>query len=174
MIVGLGNVGGIYEKTRHNVGFQFLDYVKTRKEWWEFGIKAEMKAMVLKERNVVLVKPTTMMNLSGESVNALMKFYKITEDDLMVVHDDLDITIGQWKCQNGKGPKIHNGVNSIETVSGKKNFWRLRIGIDGRDEALRKKIQPQDYVLANFDTGEQKTLDGVFEQIFDYLEDNWI
>jgi peptidyl-tRNA hydrolase, PTH1 family len=174
MIVGLGNVGGEYEKTRHNVGFMFLDYIKTRKEWWEFGLKPTMKAMVLKERNIILAKPTTMMNLSGETVVALMNFYKIKEEDLMVVHDDLDISVGEWKCQNGKGPKVHNGVNNIEELIGKKNFWRIRVGIDGRTPEMRKKIQAQDYVLSNFTIEQQKVLDNVFEQVFDYLEDSWI
>lgn len=172
-IVGLGNIGGQYEKNRHNVGFLFLDYIKEHMDWWEFGIKTELKSMLLKEKEIVLVKPITMMNLSGESVKEVLNFYKISPQDLIVVHDDLDIVIGEWKCQRGKGPKIHNGIISIEDKIGTKDFWRVRVGVDGRTSDTRKKMQGQDYVLGDFETNEKLILNKVFEQIFDYLEGEW-
>lgn len=143
-IVGLGNVGKNFEKTRHNAGFIFLDELCKELSFGNFIFEKKFNAEISKDNDVILVKPQTMMNLSGESVLEIVNFYKIDSYDLIVVHDDLDIFWGDFKLQYAKGPKIHNGILSIEEKI-KNDFWRMRIGVDNRDPGNR--ISGEEYVL---------------------------
>lgn len=116
-------------------------------------------------KNIKLAKPTTFMNLSGESVGAISSFYKINPAEILVVHDDLDIKLGEYKMHFNKGPKVHNGITSIENHLGTSEFWRLRIGIDNRTPELRENISGADYVLGRFNSEERILLDKVFLKI---------
>lgn len=164
LLVGLGNPGQKYEKNRHNVGFMFLDAFDGEAEWREekkfYGMVAEIER---EGEKYLLLKPDTFMNDSGESVAAVSNFYKLNVSDILVVHDDLDIAFGSWKMQQGKGPKVHYGVTSIEQSLGDVNFWRVRIGVDGRDPTNR--IDGHSYVLQDFTSEEQGNLDLVFEEV---------
>lgn len=128
MIVGLGNIGAEYEHTRHNAGFWFVDELA-----WQ------MKAMFKNEKkffgdvarvdDLWLLKPDTYMNLSGKSVSALAQFYKIQPEEILVVHDELDIPCGQIRFKLGGGNGGHNGLKDIQAKLGTPNFYRLRLGI---------------------------------------------
>lgn len=113
--------------------------------------------------NVLLAKPNTFMNSSGKAVKALLEYYKLDISDLYVIHDDLDIKFGEYKIQKAVGPKIHNGVNSIEEILGTKDFSRIRIGVDNR--LPEKRIPGERYVLTDFEAFEMDQLNAVFEKI---------
>lgn len=164
MIVGLGNVGSEYERTRHNVGFMVVEKMAGSGGWNNQG-KSETK----KEAGVLFVKPQIFMNRSGEAVSELARFYKLDMDDVWVIHDDLDITLGEYKIQKGVGPKAHNGILSIEEQLGGNGFWRVRVGVDNRDE-VSPRMSGEDYVLDSFSVEERKILDGVIEKIVEEIK----
>jgi len=169
LLVGLGNPGAQYAKNRHNVGFMFLDAYGDEVVWREekkfHGMVAEMKS---DDEKYVLLKPDTFMNDSGKAVAAVANFYKINVSDIYIVHDDLDISFGSWKIQQGKGPKVHNGITSIEQSVGSTDFWRVRIGVDGRDS--QNRMEGHSYVLQDFSQEEQGRLVQVFEEIQDEIK----
>ncbi|MCP1660827.1 aminoacyl-tRNA hydrolase [Neisseria perflava] len=133
LIVGLGNPGQEYEHTRHNVGFWLLDELAWQ---WRATFKDEKKffgqvARVSREGgDVWLLKPMTFMNRSGQAVAALAQFYKIKPEEILVVHDELDIACGRIKFKLGGGNGGHNGLKDIQARLGTLNFYRLRLGID--------------------------------------------
>lgn len=137
LLVGLGNPGAKYEQTRHNVGFMFLDYLKQQQKL---------------DKQVKTLKPDTYMNRSGIAVAKELSFYKLLPADLMVIHDDLDLKLGEFKIQLGKGPKLHNGIESVEQSIGSKDFYRVRIGVDNR--APDNRVAGEAYVLQNFTDDE--------------------
>ena len=132
LLVGLGNPGPEYENTRHNAGFWFIDAVarelKTRlvPERGYFGLVARVN---LPEGPVWLLEPMTFMNLSGKSVAALARFFKIAPEEILVAHDELDLLPGQMKLKLGGGHAGHNGLKDIHAQLGTADFWRLRLGI---------------------------------------------
>lgn len=133
MIVGLGNPGKEYEATRHNVGFWLLDELAWQ---WKATFKEEKKffgevaRVGRSEGDVWLIKPMTFMNRSGQAVAALAQFYKIEPEEILVVHDELDIECGRIKFKLGGGNGGHNGLKDIQARLGTPNFYRLRLGID--------------------------------------------
>ncbi len=159
LIVGLGNPGTHYELTRHNLGFMVLDALAQ-----ELRIKFENDKKHQAEIGRVgasgwLLKPQTFMNASGIAVRSLLQFYKLNQEPnfghhLWVVHDDLDLEVGRVKVQLGTGPKIHNGLLSLYQELGTKDFWHVRVGVDGRGGDRR--MAAQDYVLQPF-LGEEKS-----------------
>jgi len=132
LIVGLGNPGQKYEKTRHNAGFWFLDEL-AREAGASFHseqkFQGEVAKVSLRGHSVFLLKPSTFMNLSGQSVGALARFYQIEPENILVVHDELDLPCGSAKLKRGGGHGGHNGLRDIINHIGKE-FLRLRIGID--------------------------------------------
>jgi peptidyl-tRNA hydrolase, PTH1 family len=147
IVVGLGNPGRDYENTRHNVGYMVVNSLKE-----------------IKLSNDVLVKKTNVfMNNSGQFVEKLTKLCPLSSNSLYIIHDDLDIPLGSYKIQFGVGPKVHNGVNSVEEALGTKDFWRVRIGIENR--AQRSELSGEEYVLQDFTKEEKIILDGVIEKI---------
>lgn len=133
MIVGLGNPGSEYEQTRHNAGFWFIDelawqYKATLKEEKKFfGLVARIS---ISGSDLWLLKPATFMNRSGQAVAALAQFYKIRPEEILVVHDELDIPCGRIKFKLGGGNGGHNGLKDIQARLGTPDFYRLRLGID--------------------------------------------
>ncbi|MBF1285638.1 aminoacyl-tRNA hydrolase [Neisseria sicca] len=133
MIVGLGNPGGEYEQTRHNAGFWFLDELAWQ---WKVSFKEEKKFFGEVARanltggDVWLLKPMTFMNRSGQSVAALAQFYKIKPEEILVVHDELDVPCGRIKFKLGGGNGGHNGLKDIQARLGTPDYYRLRLGID--------------------------------------------
>lgn len=149
LIVGLGNPGPDYETTRHNAGFWLADHLADdlrasfALEKGFFGFVA--KARVAGEM-VYLLKPTTFMNRSGQAVAALANFYKIPPEQVLVLHDELDLLPGQVKLKQGGGHAGHNGLKSIQASLGSPDFWRLRIGI-GHPRSLGLEQNVADFVL---------------------------
>jgi peptidyl-tRNA hydrolase, PTH1 family len=159
LIVGLGNPGLEYEKTRHNVGFEVVN--RSGVLSWKKSEKLE--AEVAKIDDLILAKPMTFMNNSGRAVRKLVDFYKLDMSDLWVIHDDLDIPLGEYKIQMGVGPKIHNGVVSVEESLGTNDFWRVRIGVDNRGGS--REIRGEDYVLGKFKEDEKSVIERVIGEV---------
>jgi PTH1 family peptidyl-tRNA hydrolase len=166
IIVGLGNPGEEYEKTRHNVGFMFLDQILRREE---FSLDSKKEALMVKKDGLIIVKPQTFMNESGRAVRKILDFYKLSSNDVVVIHDDLDIAFGEYKIQKGVGPKVHNGIKSIEQSLGTDDFWRVRVGVDNRQPSVNYGTGA-DYVLSKVSKEEVKDLKVVFVDILKELE----
>ena len=160
LIVGLGNVGSRYAGNRHNIGFMVVDQlaIEAGASWKEAPkLKAFITAVELGGEKVLLAKPTTLMNGSGESVQRLMQFYKLAPSDLIVVYDDLDTEFGQLRQRDSGSSGGHNGVQSIIDNIGSE-FTRLRVGISMND----RSVEPSEiYVLRNFDDDEVAQLPDV-------------
>jgi PTH1 family peptidyl-tRNA hydrolase len=150
-ITGLGNPGGMYEKTRHNAGQLVLDSLldESNLKW---SVKPSLKALLakgqFKGRECVFVKPTTYMNVSGQSVGLVLGFFKIPCQKLIVIHDDLDMTFGKVKHRCGGGHGGHNGIRSTIEVLGSDDFHRIKLGI-GRDPNQKSQSS---WVLGDFDS----------------------
>lgn len=168
VIVGLGNPGQKYHLNRHNVGFMMLDFILKSQNCdknfnSENKLFTELCELEVNNERIILVKPTTFMNESGKAVSKVKSFYKISLSDIFIIHDDLDIKLGGYKIQKGKGPKVHNGITSIETSLGTTNFWRVRIGVDSRD--VNNRVAGETYVLENFLHIELEKLNVLFKKI---------
>jgi PTH1 family peptidyl-tRNA hydrolase len=165
LMVGLGNIGKEYENTRHNIGFLFIDYFLTQIEQRKIEyLKQEQKLYYkyfIPELNLFLIKPKTLMNLSGLAVNKFLSYTKAIKD-IIVVHDDLDLDIGDYKLHFEKGPKSHNGINSIISEINTSKFYRIRIGIENRQGI---PIPGLDYVLYDLAPQELEQIKLVFDLI---------
>lgn len=158
LIVGLGNPGKEYVKTRHNAGFWLVEawaaYERTDFQF-ESKFRAEVAVLKAKSGDVRFAKPQTYMNVSGEAVAALMRFYQIPLSALLVVHDELDLLPGVARLKMGGGHAGHNGLKSLEQHLGSRDFWRLRLGI-GRPEHAGHDVA--DYVLGKPTNAEQQAI----------------
>jgi PTH1 family peptidyl-tRNA hydrolase len=169
LIVGLGNPGAEYAKTRHNAGFLLLEKLAER---WKAGWTNELKfaARVAKaERNgqkVLLAEPQTFMNLSGEAVGGLVKFYQLPLEKILIVVDDADLPLGEIRLRPGGGTGGHHGLESVTQHLGSKEFARLRIGI-GRKNEVREITG---HVLGKFSADENALLEKVLERAADQME----
>jgi len=153
LFVGLGNPGNRYEKNRHNIGFKVID--KLIDHFGAIDIsKTAFCGELYKSNQLLFLKPTTFMNLSGKSLQAVQNFYKIDTDDIIVIHDDLDLLFGAVRFKKGGGDGGHNGLKSIDEMIGKE-YIRIRMGI-GKPEY---KSQVAEYVLSDFDSDETEILD---------------
>jgi PTH1 family peptidyl-tRNA hydrolase len=170
LVVGLGNPGKQYDGTRHNVGFYFLDRLVH-----EFGLapfvksekfNAEMTRLDDSEHHWFFAKPKTFMNESGVSVGALVKFYRLPLNRLLIIHDDLDLPLGEVRPAFDRGPAGHNGVQSIIETLGGQNFHRLRIGIGSNRDV---KLPAEDYVLQRFSKDEQQDIAGATKSVVDFV-----
>jgi PTH1 family peptidyl-tRNA hydrolase len=167
LIVGLGNPGIPYQWSRHNIGFQVIDrlaemkhiYVCTRRFKTLYGMGW------IDSQKVVLAKPMTYMNLSGVAVKRVVDFFHMGMEDLIVIHDDLDLPFGRLRIKQRGGDGGHQGIRSIIESMGGKSFLRLKVGI-GRPP---KGMDPREYVLSNFDEIEQSNLDGALSKAAESL-----
>ena len=168
LFVGLGNPGDKYMATRHNAGFWWVDLIAAQ-IGSSLSIDAKMFGIVAKcNENKWLLKPTTFMNGSGKSVAALANYYKIKPEEILVVHDELDLPAGQSKLKFGGSHGGHNGLRDIHSALGTPNYWRLRIGISHPGN----KNEVVNYVLKAPSKGEQKAIDYSVDgssKVFDYL-----
>lgn len=170
-MVGLGNPGEKFSKTRHNTGFLFLDYLVWRFKGNDFKREKKFEAETTLINEMMLLKPQTFMNTSGESVRKVLNFYKKKFDRLVLIYDDLDIEFGKFKIEE-KGPRVHNGVNSVMR-SCLEEFLHVRIGTMGEDYYMIKKTggsMADDYILKDFNKEEKKNLEVVFERVWERLE----
>lgn len=178
LIVGLGNPGTKYGKNRHNVGFMVVDRLQTidySDTPWEEDKKFNSSLITITSPYpLIFAKPQTFMNASGEAVGKIVNWYKIEPNDIYVIHDDLDIPLGQYKIQKGKGPRLHYGIQSIEKALGTEDFWRVRIGVDNRKVPEVSKVPKvskvwrtpgEQYVLQDFTEEEQETVNEVINRV---------
>lgn len=165
LIVGLGNPGKTYEKTRHNAGFIALDFLRKKLNFPRFEEKSrfnvEMSEGEYDGEKMMLVKPLTYMNKSGESVKALMNFYKIAPAHIFVICDDVDLSLGSIRIRKKGSPGTHNGVKSVTEGIGSGNFPRFRIGIAGE---IEEKKPLSDYVLERVNPADWDILQEASEQ----------
>ncbi|MCA9347629.1 aminoacyl-tRNA hydrolase [Candidatus Saccharibacteria bacterium] len=173
LIVGLGNIGAKYTKTRHNMGFLNVDDFALREEFNPWVEKKDLKcilcARIIGDKKVILCKPTTMMNMSGEAIQAVQKFYRITDKDTCVVYDELDLPFGSIRTGSGGKAAGHNGVKSLISTT-ENGFWRIRVGIGPKNPP---EIDSADFVLQNFKKGELEMLTKLEKEISLLLHD-WI
>jgi PTH1 family peptidyl-tRNA hydrolase len=152
LLVGLGNPGSRYAMTRHNVGFMAIDAIAARYRFPAFRPKFQgtLAEGTIGDEKVLLLKPETYMNASGDSVGAAARFYKIDVGEIAVIHDDIDLADGKLRVKRGGGAGGHNGLRSIDDALGA-DYWRVRIGIG--HPGMRELVEA--YVLQNF-TGEER------------------
>ena len=169
LIVGLGNPGKEYKNTRHNIGFDFVDYYLNEKKiisTWNNKFNGLFIDIFLNGEKVIFLKPQTYMNLSGESVHKIMDYFNISVDDLFVISDDLDLFVGNFKLKNGGSSAGHNGLKSIESCIGTSSYKRLKIGISNN-----KSIDTKDYVLGQFSKKDKVALDSLFSELCFVVDD---
>lgn len=158
LIVGLGNPGDEYADTRHNVGFMCVDEFARKNSFdpWvaKKDLKCELAQATLGDTRIILCKPQTFMNLSGEAVQAVMHFYKLNLGQLVVVHDELDINFGQVRMRVGGSPAGNNGIKSVSQHVGEA-YGRVRIGIGPKTP---EQMDTADFVLQDFSSAEQPKL----------------
>ncbi len=165
LVVGLGNVGEQYARTRHNLGFMVVDQLAANldAQWKpEAKFKATVAETQFGDEKLILAKPTTMMNLSGEAVRALVNFYKIDPEDVWVLHDDLDVPFGRLRLRRGSQSEQGSGQRGTQSVVQHlgANFVRIRLGISLND---RTRQSSADYVLEAFDKEERAKLPQLVE-----------
>lgn len=168
LVVGLGNPGPTYAATRHNAGFFVLDLLALRVggSFRSHKSRCDILEGRLAGQSTVLAKPRSFMNESGGPVGGAAKFFKIGVENVVVVHDELDLPLGTVRVKRGGGEGGHNGLRSISSALGTKDYIRVRVGIDrppGRQD-------PADYVLKPFGTAERKEIDFIIDRAADAVE----
>lgn len=163
LVVGLGNPGAEYANTRHNVGFMAVTHLAGADATWKSEKNAKTATVNIDGRRVIFSMPQTYMNLSGNAVGPLMQFYKIPLENLIVIHDDLDLKIGDIREKIGGGSAGHNGIKSIDAAVGN-NYRRIRIGI-GHPRDLGLPITPADWVLGKFKAEEMTAISAAIDRI---------
>ncbi len=175
LIAGLGNPGKEYAKTRHNAGFVFADYFRkeNRENFSDWAMNKKLKAEIslgkLAGKKIILLKPQTFMNLSGEAIAAALKYFKIsirsirgeTSNNLIVVHDEIDLPLGTFRISRDSSSAGHKGAQNVIDALGTKNFARLRIGVNSRTD---KRISTEKYVLGKFTATELKIIMKTLEE----------
>ncbi len=173
IIVGLGNPGIKYDNTRHNVGFMVLDYIARKAEtviesekWSALTTKCRLAG-----KNVYFVKPLTYMNLSGKAVVRFVDYYKCPPENLLVIHDDLDMDLGRLKLVKGGGAGGHNGIKSIVSLLGTKEFYRIKFGIGRPGKGGIHPDFPVDkFVLSPFSQDELSVVDSRMASICEGID----
>lgn len=164
LITGLGNIGDKYCFTRHNAGFMVLD------KWaveagFSFKEDKKLKCFIAKKDDILFIKPTTFMNLSGEAVRAVMDYYKIDVKDILIIFDDIALDLGKIRFRSNGSDGGHNGIKSIIQHLGTTNFDRLKIGI-----GPQPNIPAENFVLANFPKEQQPQLKEVLKKSIEAVE----
>lgn len=167
LLVGLGNPGKQYDNTRHNIGFACVDFLADKQDFGQWTDKKDLKCQLtsaqIGAKRVIMIKPTTFMNLSGEAVQAVAHFYKISPQDITIIHDELDVSFGTIRTRIGGGSAGHNGIKSITQHVGETTN-RVRIGVKG-DDAAAQHMETADYVLAAFSKAEQADLGALKQEV---------
>jgi PTH1 family peptidyl-tRNA hydrolase len=165
LVVGLGNPGRKYDATRHNAGFWFLDEV-ARTTHADFRRETRFHGEVARVpgTELWLLKPDTYMNHSGRAVSALAGFYRIPADEILVAHDELDLTPGDVRLKFGGGLSGHNGLRDVAPALGTQDFWRLRIGIGHPRDTASGEAEVIDYVLHSPRVEDRKAIDQAVEK----------
>lgn len=167
LIVGLGNPGKEYVKTRHNIGFMAIDkYIENK----NLNLKEKFGGIYY-ETNIngekaILLKPQKYINLSGEVIIQFVKFFKINIDDVLIIHDDLDMPVGKTKLRMSGGSGGHNGLKNIELYFKTKNYKRIKVGISNN-----KNIDTKNYVLGKFNNDDNKIIEESLNKIVNIIDD---
>lgn len=166
LIVGLGNPGKEYKNTRHNIGFDAIDVIakKYKIEVNRIKFKGVYSETFIGGEKVILLKPSTYMNLSGESIRAVMDFYKINKEDVLVIYDDISLEVGRLRIRDKGSAGGHNGIKSIISNMGTEEFARIKIGVGQPKGDLVK------YVLGNFAKEERQMLHEVLDLVVSATE----
>jgi peptidyl-tRNA hydrolase, PTH1 family len=188
LIIGLGNPGKQYDKTRHNAGYLFLDKLICDKRLAPANacvafskntkFQSEIAEILHKGEKIILVKPSTFMNLSGQAVSRIMLFYKATVDDLIVVSDDIDLSLGVCRIRCGGSSGGHKGIQSIIDTIGVDNFLRVRIGVRSTSGNTTETEEPESvfdatsFVLSRFEKREEKIFTAIIDEAIDYIMPN--
>jgi PTH1 family peptidyl-tRNA hydrolase len=175
LIIGLGNPGQKYETTRHNLGFIFLDKLRALWSFPSFRLEKKFDAEIsqgeFNGKKIILAKPQNFMNLSGEAVKKIMTFYKIDAGDLLIIHDDIDISCGKFKLANDSTSAGHNGVQNIIDRLGTKKFARLRIGVKNENaDETENQIEVSDFVLGKLTSGELEKITATERLVLEEVE----
>lgn len=155
LIAGLGNPSEDYKESYHNVGFLALDFLVKNLSSKKFQKSKRLPFLYIKENSLILIKPLTFMNESGKAIFAAANFFKIKPEEMLIIHDDSDIYLGNFKISFNRGSAGHRGVESIIKSFGKKNFWRLRIGIRPK-KPQREKAEK--FVLSKMKKSEKEKI----------------
>ena len=168
LIAGLGNVGAKYLFTRHNTGFMVCDKL-AQIHSCDFREESKLKSLItrfrLDDEDILMIKPTTYMNLSGEAVQLVMNYYKIPSDDIIVIYDDLSLNLGMMRFRNKGSDGGHNGIKSIIKSISTDKFARLKIGI-----GPQTPVPSEVFVLQNFEKSETDTLSEILNKATDAVE----
>ncbi len=179
LIVGLGNPGPKFEKTRHNLGFRIIDHFVQKNNFPDFeffrlrpsgfgGQAKKINSLIsetkIDDQKIILAKPQTFMNKSGQAVKALSRSYKLEPSSLIIIHDDIDLDFGKIKIGKNRSAAGHKGVQSIINELGTKDFIRFRIGIKPKISNKRQETRTENFVLKKFNKEEEKILKEVIEK----------
>lgn len=171
LIVGLGNPGQKFQKSRHNLGFRIVEELVKKNKFSHFGLSKQYPALIsqgiLNKEKVIVAEPQTFMNNSGRPVKRLKKNLKLRIENLIVVHDDLDLPLGKIKISRGRGTAGHRGVESIIKELKSKNFSRLRIGIQPQ---VGKPKNIEKFVLQKFNKKEEEIIKKVIEKTLEAIK----
>ncbi|MGE5090246.1 MAG: aminoacyl-tRNA hydrolase [Candidatus Levyibacteriota bacterium] len=170
LVAGLGNPGRGYAATRHNAGFWFADALASRLAA-SFAAEPKFAADVARAGALRICKPTTYMNGSGRALAAIARFYGIAPEEILVVHDELDLKPGEAKLKLGGGHAGHNGLRDIHAQLGDADFWRLRLGIGHPRESQAPERVVADYVLNAPDAGDREAIDSAIRRAIDAWDD---
>ncbi|MCK5490348.1 MAG: aminoacyl-tRNA hydrolase [Candidatus Pacebacteria bacterium] len=171
LIIGLGNPGNEYKKTRHNVGFLSVDKIissfNLSPVLMQTKFNAEISIGIIAEKKVILAKPQTFMNLSGQTVREISDYYKIEPKNIIIIQDDLDIPVGKYKISKNRNSGGHKGIQSIIDHLGTKNFQRVRIGIAVENQ----KSPTEKFVLENFGNEEMEMINEIIEKVVNEISE---
>ncbi len=174
LLFGLGNPGDRYVETRHNVGIALVDQF-ARQADLIFARRPDLHSLLARESDLLIAKPTTFMNNAGQAASALVQWYKLVPAELVVVHDDLDVPLGEVRRKFGGGTAGHNGVASVAYHLTSSDFWRIRIGIGPHDpmRVAQRTTDTAGFVLAPFQTDERAVAEAVMTMVCSQL-DSWL
>jgi len=179
IIIGLGNPGKEYADTRHNIGFAMVNKIRQEFKFPDFEFNKKFNAEIssgdykLQTTNykLILVKPQTFMNLSGEAVQAILAFYKLSAENIIVIHDELDLASGRYKIATDSSSAGHNGVQNIIDQLGTQKFTRLRIGVgEEHDGAPVCRLEAHDFVLRKFSEEEKQVIEKISPEIINEIK----
>ena len=180
LLIGLGNIGDKYVTTRHNAGFIFIDELAKKIEkqtgttinWKQNpALKAHVAKTKYNNEEIILAKPTTLMNLSGEAASAIKNYYKLATEDVIAIYDDVDIPLGTIRIREKGSAGTHNGMKSMIQHLGTDEFIRIRIGIESRGEIAPKEQDTASFVLSNFLQEEIGELEGAIIKAIGEVEE---
>lgn len=163
LVVGLGNPGRKYKDTKHNIGFMCLDLYAEQNNL-KFKKENKFNGESLKEGNLILLKPHTFMNLSGQSIRSVMDYYDVDTEDVIIIYDDLALPLGKLRLREKGSAGGHNGIKSVISHVGTQEFKRIRVGIDSNP-----LIDTKNYVLGKFSKQERKELDDSIKRVTDII-----